>query len=67
MYEQFEFFQVTPVIIRHGLNLHQPRSMAFYDAIVLAHARTAGCRFRLIEDMNAGEQMAGFRIVNLFS
>jgi predicted nucleic acid-binding protein len=67
MYEQFEIVQVTPAIIRHGLDLHQTRSIAFYDAIVLASAQTAGCRVLFTEDMNAGEQMAGVRIVNPFS
>jgi predicted nucleic acid-binding protein len=67
MYEQFEIVQVTPAIIRLRLDLHQPRSMAFNDAIVIACAGTAGCRVLLTEDMNAGEQMAGFRIVNPFS
>jgi predicted nucleic acid-binding protein len=66
LYEQFEVIQVTPIIIRAGLDLHQTRSIAFYDAIVLAAAHTAGCHVLYSEDMNAGELANGVRIVNPF-
>ena len=66
LYEQFEVVQVTPAIIRAGLDLHQTRSVSFYDAIVLASAQTAGCRVLLSEDMNRGELVGVVRIVNPF-
>ncbi len=66
LYEQFEVVQVTPAIIRMGLDLHQTRSMSFYDAIVLASAQTAGCSVLMSEDMNAGELIDGVRVVNPF-
>jgi len=65
-YEQFEVIHVTPAIIRSGMDLHQTRSIAFYDAIVIASASTAGCSVLFSEDMNAGEIMNGVRIVNPF-
>lgn len=65
-YEQFEIVQVTPSIIRAGLDLHQTRSVAFYDAIVLASAQTAGCSQLYSEDMNTGEIVEGVRILNPF-
>lgn len=66
LYEQFEVVLVTPAIIRAGLDLHQTRSVSFYDAIVLASAQTAGCSVLLSEDMNAGEQVGGVRVVDPF-
>ena len=69
LYEQFEVVQVTPAIIRAGLDLHQTRSVSFYDAIVLASAQTAGCSVLLSEDLNAGELVGGVggvRVVNPF-
>lgn len=66
LYEQFEVVQVTPAIIRAGLDLHQTRNIAFYDAIILASAQASGCAVLLIEDMNAGEVIAGVRVVNPF-
>lgn len=67
LYEQFEVVQVTPTIIRAGLDLYQTRSVAFFDAIVLASAHASGCSIVLTEDMNAGEFVNGVRIVNPFA
>lgn len=66
MYEQFEVIQVTPAIIHAGLDLHQTRSVSFFDAIILASAHTAGCGVLYSENMNTGETMLGVRIVNPF-
>lgn len=67
LYEQFEVIQVTPAIIRAGLDLHQIRSVSFYDALILASAQTAGCSVLFSEGMNTGEIMGGVRIVNPFA
>lgn len=67
LYEQFEVVQVTPQIIRAGLDLHQTRSVAFFDAIVLASAHAAGCNMIWTEDMNAGEVVNGVGISNPFA
>jgi predicted nucleic acid-binding protein len=66
LYEQFEVVLVTPAIIRAGLDLHQTRSVSFYDAIVLTSAQMAGCSVLLNEDMYAGELVGGVRVVNPF-
>ena len=50
-----------------GLDLHQTCSVAFYDAIIVASAQTAGCNVLLSEAMNAGESMADIRIINPFA
>jgi predicted nucleic acid-binding protein len=67
LYEQFEIVQVTPALIRAGLDLHQTRSVSFYDAIVLASAETAGCNELFSEDLNTGEMVGGVRIINPFT
>jgi predicted nucleic acid-binding protein len=67
LYEQFEVVQVTPAIIRAGLDLHQTRSVSFFDAIVLASAHASGCNVIWTEDMNAGEVVNGVRISNPFA
>ena len=66
LYEQFEVIHVTPAIIHAALDLHQTRSVAFFDAIILATAQTAGCSLLMTEDMNEGETLGGLRIVNPF-
>lgn len=67
LYEQFEIVQVTPAIIRAGLDLHQTRSVGFYDALIVASAQVAGCSVLFSEDLNTGESMAGVRIINPFA
>jgi predicted nucleic acid-binding protein len=67
LYEQFEVVQVTPAVIRAGLDLHQTRSVAFYDALVIAAAHIAGCNVLFSENLNAGETMTGVSIMNPFA
>lgn len=67
LYEQFEVIQVTPTVTRAGLDLHQTRSIAFYDALIVASAQVAGCSVLYSEDMNTGEKMGPVRIVNPFA
>jgi len=67
LFEQFEVLQVTPAIIHAGLDLQQTRSLAFYDAIIVASAQTAGCAVLFSEDLNAGESIGGVRIINPFT
>jgi predicted nucleic acid-binding protein len=66
-YETFEIITITPHMIRLGLDLHQTRNLAFFDAMVIASAQTAGCSAVLSENMNAGEMINGVKIVNPFS
>jgi predicted nucleic acid-binding protein len=65
-WEQYEVVQVTPAIIHMGLDLHQTRSLGFFDALIAAAAKTSGCTVLYSEDMNAGEIVNGVRIVNPF-
>ena len=66
LYEQFEVVQVTPAIIRVGLDLQQIRSISFFDSIILASAHAAGCNVIWSEDMSTGEVINGVRISNPF-
>ena len=67
LYEQFEVVQVTPSIIRAGLELRQTHSVGFYNVIIIASAQIAGCSVLFSEDLNTGETIAGVRIVNPFA
>jgi predicted nucleic acid-binding protein len=64
---QFEVVQVTPAIIRDALDLHQTRSLSFYDALIVQAAITSGCNTLYSEDMNHGEIINGVKIVNPFA
>ena len=65
-FRQFELVQVTPSIIETALDLHQTRSLSYYDALVVAAAQTSGCAVLYSEDMNTGEMLGGVRLVNPF-
>lgn len=47
------------IVKRHGI--------AFWDAMLWATAREAGCRFLLSEDLHDGQTIGGVRIVNPFA
>lgn len=65
-YKQFEIVNATLEITDTAVDLHQTRSVSFYDALILASAHVAGCKLLYSEDMNAGEVVAGVRVVNPF-
>ena len=64
---QFGVVPVTPTIIRGALDLHQTRSLAFYDAIIVQSAIIVGCNTLYSEDLTPGEVIQGVRIVNPFA
>ena len=66
LFEQFEVVQVTPAIIRGGLDLQQSRNVSFFDSMVLASAHASGCNVIWSEDMNTGEVINGMTIANPF-
>ena len=66
-YKQFEVFSASPEITDTAVDLHQTRSISFFDALILASASVAGCRVLYSEDMNEGEVIVGVRIVNPFT
>ena len=57
----------TPQIVTQAIDLVEPRSLRLWDAILVASAADAGCRFLLSEDMQAGFSWAGVTIVDPFT
>jgi predicted nucleic acid-binding protein len=47
--------------------LNQTRSVAFYDALIIASAQAAGCKLLFSEDLNTGEVIAGVRLLDPFA
>lgn len=66
-HRRFEVVNITPEIIDAAVDLHQTRSVSYYDALVLASAHVAGCSVLYSEDMNTGEVVSGVRVVNPFA
>ncbi len=65
-HQQFEVVQVTPTLINAAVDLHQTRSLSFYDALIVQAAITSGCATLYSEDLNTGEVINGVKIVNPF-
>jgi len=49
-----------------SLDLHQETGYSFYDALILASAIRGACEILYTEDLQAGQQIRGLRIVNPF-
>lgn len=65
--KQFEVCLVTPEIVAQAVDLHQLRSISYYDALIVASAQVANCTVLYSEDMNTGEMMGGVELVNPFN
>jgi predicted nucleic acid-binding protein len=64
---QFEMVIVTPDITETAIDLHQTRSLSFYDALIVASALVSGCSVLYSEDMNSNESIKGLKVVNPFA
>lgn len=58
---------VRPELILSAIDLHQLRSISFWDALVIKAASVSGCSVLLSEDLTAGEVIDGIRVVNPFA
>jgi predicted nucleic acid-binding protein len=63
-----EFDVVTPEVtdILAAIDLHRLHGISFWDSMVVRSAKQAGCSALFSEDMQAGREIDGIRIVNPF-
>jgi predicted nucleic acid-binding protein len=66
LYSRVEMVQVTPELISAALDLHTTHQFAFYDAMIVQAALSAGCERVLSEDMQSGRSIQGLLIENPF-
>jgi len=64
--ESLEVVQITPALIRRGLELQFRYQIDYWDASILASAEHARCTVLLTEDLNPGQLYAAVRTVNPF-
>jgi predicted nucleic acid-binding protein len=62
--ESLEVVQITPALIRRGLELQFRYQISYWDASILAAAEHAQCSRLLTEDLNPGQLYATVRIEN---
>jgi predicted nucleic acid-binding protein len=66
-FESLEVVQVTPYLVRRGVELHDRYRTHFWDALVLAAAEHAGCHRVWSEDLSAKTDYGSVRVENPFS
>jgi predicted nucleic acid-binding protein len=64
IFESFEVVQLTPELIRRGVELFDKMQLHFWDATILAAAEHAGCEVLYSEDFQAGESYGSVRAEN---
>ena len=57
---------VDGVILEHAWKIQDRYQISFWDALIIAAAKSASCRFLLTEDLQAGQDMDGLLVVNPF-
>ena len=65
--ESIDVVQVTPALIRRGIELREMYKVRFWDGCILAAAEDAGCGVILSEDLNPGQLYAGVKVENPFA
>jgi predicted nucleic acid-binding protein len=53
-------------ILELGWKIQDRYRVSYWDALIVAAARVAGCRYLLTEDLQAGQKLDGIEIVNPF-
>ncbi len=64
--ESLEVVEITPALIRRGLELQFRYQIDYWDASILAAAEHARCDVLWTEDLNPGQLYAAIRTVNPF-
>ena len=57
---------VDGVIIEHAWKIQDRYQISFWDALIVAAAKSASCRYLLTEDLQAGQDLDGLLVVNPF-
>ena len=64
---QLEVVLITPDMLNQALGLHQTHLVSFYDALIVTAAQASHCNTIYSEDFNAGQVLAGAKVINPFA
>ncbi len=59
--------RVDAQLVRDAIQLSRRTQLAYWDALIVAAARSGGCEVLLSEDLSHGATIAGVRIENPFA
>ena len=65
--DDFPVQAVTHDVFRAGVSISRRFGLSYWDAAILAAASALGCDAVYSEDMSAGQDYAGLRVVNPFA
>jgi predicted nucleic acid-binding protein len=57
---------VDAAILERGWKLQDRYQLSFWDALIVAAAKSIGCRYLLTEDLQAGQDLDGVLVINPF-
>jgi|SRR5947209_6470695 len=57
---------VDEEILEHGWKIQDRYHLSFWDALIVAAAKSAACRYLLTEDLQADQDLDGLLVVNPF-
>ena len=63
----FEVISASPKAILQALDVRQRWNLSFYDALIVQVAQASGCTELLTENLHAGANFNGVRVVNPFA
>ena len=66
LYSAWPVIVLEPTLILTASRLHEQRSVAWWDALIIEAARVAGAERILSEDLQDGQEFEGVRIENPF-
>jgi predicted nucleic acid-binding protein len=53
-------------LVRRGWKIQDRYRLSYWDALIVAAAKAASCRYLLTEDLQAGQELDGIEVVNPF-
>lgn len=62
----FEIVHISPRLVEDAIDCSVLNHLAFWDALIVTAAASAGCSILHSEDLNAGQTILGVRIANPF-
>lgn len=54
-------------LVQQAIALHERHQLSYWDGAILAAAVRSGAKELLTEDLNAGQEIEGMRVVNPFA
>ena len=55
-----------PALLERGWKIQDRYRLPYWDALIVAAAKAASCRYLLTEDLQAGQELDGVEVVNPF-